>query len=280
MAYPNLRQAIWLTVLLMLLEVGMGLFISVVESISGVSLENNSYVMGLAAFAAFLLIAHYVSRRTGRRCLSFIRPSKSHFDWRIWACVAISIAGIAVVIHELNKAVVCVFPMPETVQDIFHTMVGRRTSFTSALFRGTVVAPYVEELFYRGIVLGGLVANHSRTSAIVWSSILFSVSHLNPWQLSTALVVGGVLAWWVIRTGSLWPAIVGHALNNLFFTTATHFEIPFFVIREDLNVVTFNPWWWVLTGAVAAVLGSWWLYQVTNSTQHDSAVGSVSPETE
>ena len=280
MAYPNLRQAIWLTALLLLLEVGIGLFIFVVESISGESLGDNSYVTGLAAFATFLVIVAYVSRRTDRRWVSFFRPAKSHFDWRVWPCVAISIAGIVVVIHDLNKAVVLVFPMPETIQDFFQSTVGRETSFPSALFRGTFVAPYVEELFYRGIVLSGLLANSSRTYAIICSSILFSASHLNPWQFPAALIAGGVLAWWVIRTGSLLPAVVGHALNNLLFTTFFHFEIPFFAVPEDLNVVAFNPWWWVLTGAVAAVLGSWWFYQVTNSTQPDTAAGSVPPEAE
>lgn len=280
MAYPNLRQAIWLTSLLVLLELGIWLLISVVESISGESLGNNSYVIGLVAVAALLLIVSYVSRRTDRRWVSFLRPAKSQIDWRVWPCVVLSIAGIVVVIHELNKALVCVFPLPEYIQDIFQTTVGRGTSLPSALFLGSVVAPYVEELFYRGIVLSGLLAKNTRTWAIIWSSILFAASHLNPWQFPATLVAGGVFAWWVIRTGSLWPAIVGHALNNLIFTSFFHFEIPYFALSDDLNVVAFNPWWLVLTGGVASVLGLWLFYQISNNWQADTADGSVQPEIE
>lgn len=267
MAYPNLRQATWLVVLVILIEAGMGILIHVAGLISVQPLEHNNYLLGISRLGVFLLILLYVSRRTDRRWVSFLRPAKSHFDSRVWPCVAISIAGIVVVIHELNKAVVCVFPMPETFREIFHTSVGRGTSFPSALFQGTVVAPYVEELFYRGIVLSGLLANYTRTSAIIWSSILFTASHLNPWQFPAALLGGGVLAWWVIRTGSLWPAVVGHALNNLLFTTFFHFEIPFFAVPEDLNVVVFNPWWWTGAGMILAALGLLWFFQISNMTQ-------------
>ena len=279
MAYPNLRQAIWLTSLLVLLELGIGLLISVVDSISGESLGNNSYVMGLVAFAALLLIVSYVSRRTDRRWVSFLRPAKSQIDWRVWPCVVFSIAGIVVVIHELNKALVCVFPLPESIQDIYQTTVGRGTSLPSALFLGTVVAPYVEEMFYRGIVLSGLLAKNTRTWAIIWSSILFAASHLDPWQFPATLVAGGVLAWWVIRTGSLWPAIVGHALNNLIFTTFSHFEIPYFALSDDLNVVAFNPWWWSAGGAVLAAIGLWWFHLVSNCTKHNALGGLLTANT-
>ncbi len=280
MAYPNLRQAIWLLVLLILIEVGSGILISAVRLISGEHLEDNNYLMGLLVFGIFLLILSYISRRTDRRWVSLLQPAKTDLDWRVWPCVAISIAGMAVVLHELNKAVVCGFPIPESMQVIFHTTLGRGTSYPSALFRGAVVAPYVEELLFRGVVLSGLLSNYSRTYAIIWSSILFSVSHLNPWQLPASLIGGLVLGWWVIRTGSLWPALVGHALNNFIFATIMHFEIPYFAVSDDLNVVVFNPWWWSATGAVIAAIGLSWFYLVTNGRQPVTPDGVVAPDGE
>lgn len=276
MAYPNLRQAIWLLALLTLIDVGMGMLISVVESISGEPFGDSNYVMGLAAIVTFLLILSFVSHRTGRRWVSLFRPAKSHFDWRVWPCVAISIPGIVVVIHELNNALIFVFPIPESIQEIFQSPIRNGTSYRSDVFRGAVVAPFVEELLFRGIILSGLLSNCTRNYAIIWSSILFGVSHLDPWQLPGTFAGGLVLAWWVIRTGSLLPALFGHTLYNFIFTTMMHFDIPHFAVSDDPNVIVFNPWWWSTGGAVLAALGLWWFHLISKRTRHN-ALGGLLP---
>ena len=267
MEYPNLKQAIWLLVLLVLMEAGLGIFIHVAGLISGQPLEHNNYVLGISKLAVYLLILLYVARRTDRRWASLLHPTSTNSDWRLWACVAISITGTALVLFEFNKAVTCVIPMPESFQKLMKSTLGRETSYPSALFHVAIVAPYVEELLFRGIILCGLLSNHSKNYAIVWSSILFGMSHLNPWQLSPALVYGFIFAWWTISTGSLWPALLGHVLNNLLSTTFMHFDIPYFEVAEDLNVVVFNPWWFSATGVALAALGLWWFYRVSQNTQ-------------
>ncbi len=270
MAYPNLRQACWVLALLILMEVVMGIFIDVVQLISGESLEHNNYAMGLLVFGIFLLILSYISRRTDRRWVSLLHPTNANSDWQMWPCVAISITGTAMVLFELNKAVISVVPMPESVQELTKSTLGSGTSYPSALFHAAVVAPYVEELLFRGVILSGLLSNNTRNYAIVWSSILFSVSHLNPWQLSPALLYGFVFAWWTIRTGSLWPALLGHGLNNFLSTTFMRFEFPYFAVSEDLNDVVFNPWWWSASGVALAALGLWWFSRVSKPGQSGS----------
>ena len=49
----------------------------------------------------------------------------------------------------------------------------------------------------------------------MWASaILFAMFHLNPWQAVTALPLGIWFAWMVLRTGSVLPGILGHAMVN------------------------------------------------------------------
>lgn len=268
MAYPNLKQAIWLLVLLILTESGFGMLIHAAGFISGQPLEHSNYVLGIGKLAAYLLVLFYISRRTDRRWASLLYPGNASSDWRLWSCVAISICGTALVLFELNKAVISVIPIPESFQELIKSTLGRETSYPSALFHAAMVAPYVEELLFRGVILCGLLSNHSRKCAIIWSSILFGLSHLNPWQFSPALLYGFVFAWWTISTGSLWPAVVGHALNNLLSTTFMHFDVSYFAVSENLNDVVFNPWWWTGAGMVLAALGLWWFYRISKETQH------------
>lgn len=270
MTYPNLKQAIRLLALLILTESGFGMLIYVAGIISSQPLEHSNYLLGIGKLAAYLLVLFYISRRTDRRWASLLYPRNASSDWRLWACVTLSISGTVLVLYELNKAVICVIPMPESFQGLIKSTLGRETSYPSALFHAAIVAPYVEELLFRGVILCGLLSNHSRKCAIIWSSILFGLSHLNPWQFSPALLYGFVFAWWTISTGSFWPAVVGHALNNLLSTTFMRIDVPYFAVSENLNDVVFNPWWWTGGGMILAALGLWWFYRISKETQHIS----------
>lgn len=77
-----------------------------------------------------------------------------------------------------------------------------------------VAAPLGEELFYRGLVFGGLSSWGFWPAALV-SSALFAVSHQDPSTLIPFTAVGITLAWLYWRSGSLWDAITFHVLFNL-----------------------------------------------------------------
>lgn len=71
-----------------------------------------------------------------------------------------------------------------------------------------------EELFFRGYVQRRLVARLGAVSAVVATSALFALAHFDPQHSAFAFVFGlylGAVAWW---TGSAWPAIAIHAVNN------------------------------------------------------------------
>jgi membrane protease YdiL (CAAX protease family) len=77
-----------------------------------------------------------------------------------------------------------------------------------------LVGPLFEELFNRGLVLNGMRRRYSAWKAIGLSTLLFALSHANPWQLATPLAAGAVFGWVVVRTGTLWLPVIGHAVHN------------------------------------------------------------------
>lgn len=78
-----------------------------------------------------------------------------------------------------------------------------------------VVAPITEELLFRGLLLRGFLTHRSRWKAVWISSLLFGAAHMNLRQFLPTAVIGGMFAWWRIETGSVLPALIGHALYNL-----------------------------------------------------------------
>jgi membrane protease YdiL (CAAX protease family) len=75
------------------------------------------------------------------------------------------------------------------------------------------LAPVAEELFYRGLVMGGLLRMGFWPAAAI-SSLLFSATHLDPGSLLPFFAVGMALAWLAWRRGSLWDSIVCHFFFN------------------------------------------------------------------
>jgi uncharacterized protein len=81
-----------------------------------------------------------------------------------------------------------------------------------------VIAPVLEEMLFRGVILRGFLRRYSRTFAILWSAALFGIAHLNLYQMMTALTIGIVSGWLYERCRSLWPCILLHASYNTFIT--------------------------------------------------------------
>jgi len=112
-------------------------------------------------------------------------------------------------------------PFPESVGSVTDDFVRR----VDAMLRGQpvlaavaviVMAPAVEELFFRGLLLGGFLGRYRPPTALALSALFFSVAHLNPVQVPATLLLGFYLGWLYLRTRSLLPCILAHALNNGF----------------------------------------------------------------
>ncbi|HVX04004.1 MAG TPA: type II CAAX endopeptidase family protein [Rhodanobacteraceae bacterium] len=81
------------------------------------------------------------------------------------------------------------------------------------------VAPFVEELVFRGVLLSGLARRMPIGWAMLGSAIVFGCVHLPDfkfaWYPVPALVILGLASAWLrVRTRSLWPSITLHATNN------------------------------------------------------------------
>ena len=75
-------------------------------------------------------------------------------------------------------------------------------------------APIVEELVFRGAIQQ-LARPLGERQAVTLQAVLFAVQHRGPAGMAYALVCGLVLGTIRSRTGSVWPGMLLHTLNNL-----------------------------------------------------------------
>lgn len=79
----------------------------------------------------------------------------------------------------------------------------------------TIIGPVVEELVFRRAFLGSLLEKNIKpVIAVPVSALVFGLVHFNPAQIPAAFVLGTLLGWMYLRTGSLVPSIVCHVVNN------------------------------------------------------------------
>ncbi len=78
----------------------------------------------------------------------------------------------------------------------------------------SVLAPLAEEVAFRGYLLSALRTHLRPGAAILGSSVLFACMHLDPVRFPAVLFLGLFLGWLAWRSGSIWPAVAAHGVNN------------------------------------------------------------------
>lgn len=78
----------------------------------------------------------------------------------------------------------------------------------------------VEELWFRGVLLGSLRPLLSPTRAVIIHAVVFGLFHWfgTPQGILGVLLAGvwgGLLGWWVVKRGSLWPAVIVHFIADM-----------------------------------------------------------------
>lgn len=95
--------------------------------------------------------------------------------------------------------------------------------FLLGIFLSAVLPAICEEFLHRGFLLRGIEDNHNFTTALIYSSILFGLFHLNIYQTFYAIFLGFLMGYLVKISGSIFPAMIIHFMNNainIYFTFA------------------------------------------------------------
>ncbi|MGH7185898.1 MAG: lysostaphin resistance A-like protein, partial [Pseudomonadota bacterium] len=116
--------------------------------------------------------------------------------------------------HEAARALAAY----EHLQDPLRPMLQSASSLSFApliLFLLAVVVPIGEEVFFRGLVYGGLRLRWGVAIGALASAVFFAAVHTQVVHALPIFALGLLLALVYERTGSLVPAMVAHGINNI-----------------------------------------------------------------
>ena len=89
------------------------------------------------------------------------------------------------------------------------------TGFVIGAISMAVVPAIIEEFAVRGVVMQPL-RRYGDGFAIIASAFIFSIMHGNMAQIPYTVVGGLYLGYLAIATGSIWPSIIVHFVNNMY----------------------------------------------------------------
>lgn len=98
------------------------------------------------------------------------------------------------------------------LEDLEITGVG---GFVIGIISMAVVPAIIEEFSIRGVVMQPL-RRYGDSFAIIASALIFSIMHGNMAQIPYTVVGGIYLGYLTIATGSIWPSIIVHFVNNMY----------------------------------------------------------------
>lgn len=166
--------------------------------------QNNWNLYGLPQALGYALVfaltIWFAFRKRGNNRLAFAPVAPATFP-----VVAVGTVALAV----LLEAVTSLIPSPDWLTEIMKTMFTRNMIFSAVL-----LAPVLEEVMFRGIMLDGFLKRYSPTKAILWSALFFGLIHFIPAQALGASILGIALGWLYYRTRSLWLCMAVHFVNN------------------------------------------------------------------
>jgi CAAX protease family protein len=176
-------------------------------------MEFYSPAYGLVIVGSYVALAMstiWVAQKSGEpaRVLGLVRT-------RLWRAVGLTAAAFV-------ASVAIAYPL----EQIFHGAESQgfepdaypggaeaAVGLTLTIFGICLFGPLCEELYFRGILYGAL-RRFGPLLATLGSSLLFAVVHFTPAAIPVLMVIGIALALLYELTGSLWPPIAFHVLNN------------------------------------------------------------------
>ncbi|MFP4457083.1 MAG: CPBP family intramembrane glutamic endopeptidase [Clostridia bacterium] len=177
----------------------------------------------------------------------------------------ILVLGLSIVVSEIGNIAQYFFPMDPFWIDIFRSVRNQPLAFF--IIEVIIVAPFVEEFLFRGIIARGLDKKYSYVFAIIVSSFMFGLVHLNFWQFVSAFSAGIFITWLYLYTRSLLLVIFAHGLFNgidLLFTRVLSISIPGFN-EVGTNFYSGQPYLFTLLGVVLLIVGTIIIKSIPNN---------------
>ena len=217
--------------------------VAVIGNIVG-DITGSDVIMSWTMLGGFILLTVvYLGRR-------YVELSFGSIEKRmVWSAVGMAVLIAAAYVMVLVTVFVLIDieqitpkefeSLNEKVEHLFPGIAG--------VLYGCIFCPILEEIGFRGILLGGLLKSRCRPwLAILVTALIFALFHGLGVHFVVSLVFGIILGWLYWRTGSIILCMIIHVVNNslsfIDFSGRTNL-FCLIVLVGSLRLLSFGLWW-------------------------------------
>ena len=208
-ATPSPLAALCCASLILAMQFSINILLPMDNSMTG--LLRSMLAPQLLAIAVPTLLMTLIFARSMRETLLLKRPA----FWTIPAAALLAVSLHPSIIW-LQEFVQWLYPISRGMSEAFakHTKLLDSVPLSLLLVLIAVLPPICEEFAFRGFILSGFRHLGHKWQAIIYSGLVFGFAHCILQQSLIASLVGVVLAYIAVQSGSILPGMVYHCCHN------------------------------------------------------------------
>jgi len=211
-AFPSIQQSALLLLASFLLQYVIAIALYDYRRSIGLGEHELTALSMLLGNGVVLATVLHFQRRSYRELLHSSEASALATTTLLVPPVLLLVPMITLLDYTLISFLERVFPLSRWEEQAFDYMVAGSVGSVVAT---CILAPVLEEMLFRGVLLRSLLQQQPRWQAIAVSALFFGFAHLNIYQFVLAFWLGLILGWLYERSRSLIPCIALHgALNS------------------------------------------------------------------
>ncbi len=179
-------------------------------SLTSMAIELTDLLSGVLSLLLPFMVFLYISHMPVKRILPFRHMPASVTVPSIFLALGCSVIGYAASMSL--SGFMSLFGLEPVMADIISP--GETLPLLIFTLNIAVIAPIVEEVVFRGVIMNTL-RRFGDCFALLISSLLFALVHMNLVQIPNAFIMGLVIGYFTLYSGSLWTGIFIHMLNNI-----------------------------------------------------------------
>ena len=277
---------IWLVVVLILFQIVAGIVFVVLVLASGGSLETGNAMESLTQHIDLLFIGNSVGQVLFLGMATFfivrlnIGSESSRKFLRIqWnnqvlrylisgSLLIVIIQPVVIYLGYLNSLI----PIPETFSELQVSQYEMIEDFLRTdgiiwfgLLNIALVPAFCEELLFRGYVLRAFEKSWGPVLAIFISGLIFGFFHIQLGNVLPLTALGVILALMTWLSGTIWPAILAHFINNgaAVLVGSQYPELLF----QEVSYESLPPFWVLGLSIIFTALIIYWMLQKSVQTK-------------
>lgn len=228
---------------------------------------NSAGQILIIGLATFLIVRLHLGNEDSGHFLRLSWTGKTTLYLGLGSLLIVAIQPTVIYLGFLNSLI----PMPDWVQDmqisqyeIIERLLTQEGILLFGLFNVAVVPAFCEEIMFRGYIMRALERSWGILAGIVVSGLLFGMFHLQLPNLLPLALIGIVLALMTWLSGSIWPAVLAHFINNgvAVLLGSTYPELAF----VEMSAESLPPVWALVISVILAVILIRYMLRMSNET--------------